>query len=677
MVLSVTVAGFAGTAALYWLFPRERVRALAAERAEKALKRKVVIGGIDYSIRGIYLNDVTVHDGPTEKDGVLAKAEQSRISMSLNALLRLRFDLNYISLEGFRLNIAWKDGVSNLGRLLEDIAREKTSTKTKIKYINLAGARVSLVNPPDDLKPLAGTYGISGTADITDPKNIEVSDCVIHLPEKRGTLRTGTIHIEAGDGGAFTVKSDVKLDDCSLLWVYGWKSGGPLPFRSFDGTVKDLVVTPGEVTGHARGASQLPGGRLLTVDGFCKVTIPTRHTLVYNASGETGKSTAQLKTLSILKSGDIDRLVLPKLNVDFTDIRDLLPFLPNSLYGTAAGSLSLENGVVNAELKITGASLGHRKKIVSDINDTFRVVNNTFQKENIGVTVLDTPFRISVATTGKNFSSMVVNAEAREMTIDTGKDTDAGLDFSNVTIPVAVTGRVNLQKLDIDRYRFSQAFVAFSTRRKQVSINRVSARFMGGDIEGRGQIDFSRNAMDIETSFSFERVRVQNIAELSEKFKNRFFGTAKGRADLGLRASKGEETLKSMKGRLEFTITSGKLVDTGIQNGLGAVLSDMRYKLKDLEFDSIYGNFNILGSNYYVNLFQFEAPDIRLKLDGYFNRDLEGDMKMELEFNKNFIQDLPNPALLRLNTYKHGSWYTIPFRIKGNITQSGNITRLK
>ncbi len=677
-ILSVAAAGFIGTAVLYRIFPGERVRSMAAERAEKALKRKVRIGGIEYGLRGIHFTDVIVYDGPTEKDGVLARANRGRVSISLNALLRLRFDLNYITLEGFKLNIFWKDGVSNVGRLIHDMATDEApAPRTKIKYISLAEAELGLVNPPGVLKPLAGTYGIRGTADITDLKNISITDLNIRLPEKRGLLKSDSVRIERGEGGGFALRANVKLESCSLLWVYGWKDGAPLPFRSFDGAVKDLAVTQQEVTGHARGTGQLPGGRALSVDGFCKVTIPTRHTLVYDTSGEMGKSKVSLKALSIQQSGEIDRMALSKLSVDFSDIRGLLPFLPEGLYGTATGEFSLEKGVVNAELAISGASLGHEKKILSGIDGIFRIVNNSFQKENIDIRVLDTPFRVSVATTGRSFSSFTVNAEASEMVIDPDKSAASGLDFSNITIPVTVTGRAAIQKLDIGSYGFTQAFAAFTTSRKQVNLNRVAARFMGGSLEGRGTIDFSRNAMDIETSFSFEKVRIQNIAELSEKFKNRAFGTAKGRAELGLRASKGEEALKSMKGRLEFTVSDGKLVDTGIQNGLGAVLSDMRYKLKDLEFSSIYGNFNIAGGNYYVNLFQFEAPDIRLKLDGYFNRDLDGDMKVQLEFNKNFIQDLPNPALLRLNAYKQGPWYSIPFKIQGNITRSENITRLK
>jgi hypothetical protein len=45
------------------------------------------------------------------------------------------------------------------------------------------------------------------------------------------------------------------------------------------------------------------------------------------------------------------------------------------------------------------------------------------------------------------------------------------------------------------------------------------------------------------------------------------------------------------------------------------------------------------------------------------------DSKMTLEFNNNFIQDIPNPALIQLNQYKKGRWYTQHFSVKGNISE--------
>ena len=45
--------------------------------------------------------------------------------------------------------------------------------------------------------------------------------------------------------------------------------------------------------------------------------------------------------------------------------------------------------------------------------------------------------------------------------------------------------------------------------------------------------------------------------------------------------------------------------------------------------------------------------------------------QIRLEFNSNFIQDIPNPAvaLIQINGYKKGKWYTIPRQVKGNIPE--------
>jgi hypothetical protein len=183
---------------------------------------------------------------------------------------------------------------------------------------------------------------------------------------------------------------------------------------------------------------------------------------------------------------------------------------------------------------------------------------------------------------------------------------------------------------------------------------------------GKGSIDYSRNYPYLELSSSFSDIKMQNIANLSDKFKNRFFGIAAGNAEIGIKLDKDEDITKSLKGKIEFNVVKGKLVDTGIQNGLGIWLSGLKDKLKDLEFNKIY-----------INSFLFDGSDIRLKLDGFLTKKLEGDIKINLEFNGDFIQDLPNPALIQLSKYKKGDWYHIPFHAKGDdITSGKNIKQV-
>jgi hypothetical protein len=73
----------------------------------------------------------------------------------------------------------------------------------------------------------------------------------------------------------------------------------------------------------------------------------------------------------------------------------------------------------------------------------------------------------------------------------------------------------------------------------------------------------------------------------------------------------------------------------------------------------------------------FNAPDVRLRVDGQLTRELEGDVRIDLEFTRTFIQDLPNPVFLQLSKYKKDRWYVIPFRSRGkDITDSKNLKRL-
>ncbi len=662
------------TMAVYYLFPIEKIKSIVARQAEASLARKVAIGNIRYGIRGIHLSNVTVFDGLTDKDPLFAKIAECRLGIHFRSLLSLQMDFDFIDMERLSLDISFKNGISNIERFIDDY--NKIPTSTKINMVHLSGAQLTLKNPPESLKPLSGTYRISSTIDISGKNTITASDTTIHLPENRGVIKTDTITVSAKEG-SFLLTSNLTLEKCSLLWVYGWKTGAPLPFRTFDGTISDLNITRNEVKGKVKGRSLLPGGKTIAVDGFCTVTFATKHTLITSTEASMGNSSVQVKLLSIPSSGNIDRLVVQKASANLEDIQPLVSILPASMRGNVSGSFSFVSGVVNADVKISGGAIGADGKIARNINETIQIVNNTFRKENIPVVLFDTPFVLSVATKGNTFNSFIVNARAKEMTIDEEFSKSGGIDTPITEIPVDISGNISIDKLFFEKYAFTGLKANFGTSRKQLSFNTFTAKCFGGEISGKGVIDFSKKAVDVEAAITFEKIKVQQIAESNEKIKNRFFGTAHGKSEFSFRAGKEGESMKTMKGKLEFTIANGKLVDTGLQNGLGAALSEMKYKLKDLEFSRISGNFSILGNNYYVNQFEFIAPDVRLKLEGYFDKELDGDMKLNLEFNKNFIQDVPNPALLQLNKYKQGAWYIIPFAMKGNITKSENYRRLK
>ena len=156
---------------------------------------------------------------------------------------------------------------------------------------------------------------------------------------------------------------------------------------------------------------------------------------------------------------------------------------------------------------------------------------------------------------------------------------------------------------------------------------------------------------------------------------NRMFGTASGEANINF--SYGQSIFKSLKGNTEIVIDKGKFVDTGIQDGLGLWLSELKYKLKNLEFNKIYGNISLNNDTAIINSFIFNSDDIRLKMTGAINTSLvTPHMGISLEFHRRFLHDIPTPAArLGLDKYLNGNWYIIPFTAQGDISVGKNIKR--
>ena len=670
------LASAAGITLFVYFFPRERLLSLITTHAEDFLKRKVSIREVDYGLRGILLREVILYDGKTSKDEVLARALEGRVNFSISSLFRNKFDINYITIKNLDLTIEYKNGESNIARLINDI-HQQDSSDTNLSYITLDKARIHLKNPKESLRPLTGSYLISAVINLSRKDMLEITDCAIVLPSKRGTIRSDTILIKGLDKN-FILTSDLDLDACALPWVYTWGDDLSLPFQNFNGSVSGLTITRSAVKGKARGTSLLTNSQLLSVNGNCTVTIPEKHVFITSVEGSMNDSSTFLNDLRIIPGRGIIKLSLKNISVNLRDIDGLLPFMPREAFGFAAGWYNYENGRHSGELKIKDGGLGSSGKLISKINDTIIIRNNTLQKENISMSILENPASVSIATLDGNFRRFVVNIASKKFTLPSGDNKKSGFTMAGVDVTQFISGRVTVEKLTVDDITLQESFIQYHLTGKQLTLDRFNMKLFGGNVKGTGVVDFYRNSFGVDLSLGFDRMKVQNIANLSKKMNNRFFGTATGSAEASFRVIGGADITKSLKGKMEFTIHNGKVANTGIQNGLGIWLSELKYKLKDLEFNTVHGNFNIIGNNYYINSFSFTAPDIRLNLAGYLNKSLEGDIKMDLEFTKNFILDLPNPAFLQLNKYRQGGWYSIPFHLKGNdITESKNIRRLK
>ena len=177
----------------------------------------------------------------------------------------------------------------------------------------------------------------------------------------------------------------------------------------------------------------------------------------------------------------------------------------------------------------------------------------------------------------------------------------------------------------------------------------------------------------MDYSLNFKNIKIQDFPFQNQELKSRFFGFADGNATLAILPGKNPED--TIKGKVVFNISKGKVVNTGVQNGLILFLAELRYKLRDLEFNKIYGNIDLDTGKYNINSFIFNSEDIRLSINGVLDSNLHADnMQMKLEFNNHFIKDIPRPAVAVLNRYQSGRWYIMPFVIKGDITNSKNIS---
>ncbi|MGV7928443.1 MAG: AsmA-like C-terminal region-containing protein [Spirochaetota bacterium] len=683
IVFVILLLAFSGGVVLvYNYFPKDSVLAILSAQAEKELKRAIVIETLDYSLRGIVLHRLKLHNGAKDCPGVLASADDAIVRFSfLKLIFKREFDINFVNIIGLNLSLCYRDGTSNLENLINDLTSdEDSSVAARLDTIRLSRARISLQNPPAYLKPLEGEYQLDGIIDFTGEKSLTFSDATITLPEKRGRLHPDLrISVLEND---FEIAGNVSLERCALAWVYRWGTDLSLPYQDFSGKVSNLKITRKAVEGSPKGTSMLPGNRPLMVSGFCRVNIAGERVFISNTQGSVLSSSFLIEDFLFDFDGNLKKFSIKNIDARIDDVRPILSFLPDELNGRARGSLALGESGYGGVLQVD-ASYGTGEPMVKNAQTTVTIRDNRIGRTPVRALLFNQPFDITLSSTDGAFRKFQVDATGAAFTLprSTGKiiaTKTPGAGKTRMDIPFEVSGTVSMGALIVDRFSFGRTTGTYSLSRNLLSFGPVQTEFMGGEIRASGTVDLGPPHTPVECSIRFDRLRVQNLSRMSERFKDRIFGLANGNAELNFSLAENVELHRSLHGKMEFTIDRGKLVDTGIQNGLGVLLSDLKYKLKDLEFSKIYGNFAIAGHEYQINSFLFSAPEIRLKLDGHVNTELEGNLKIDLEFTRQFIQDLPNPVLLQLSKYKRDRWYVIPFQSRGkDVSDSKNITRLQ
>ncbi len=653
------------------LYPAENILKLVTTNAEKALGRKVTIKDIGYSLGGISLDGLVIYESD-EKSPVLASVESADIRFSFLSLLRSEFDADAISLKKPVCNISFNSaGESNLESLISSLSRNKGSgMSAKISRISLTDATLTLANPPPVLAPLAGTYQLD--ADVYLRKKIEIRDCTVRLPENRGVLRPEVdIEILKGD---FKITGAVNLENASLLWVYRWGDNVTLPYNIINGSVTNLIITKNYVKGNANATSTLLNSPLLLhADGFCHVDIAGRTVLIAKTQGAINKSAFFVENLHFTFAGNLITFSINKIAASITDTMPLLKFMPKKLYGYAEGSLGYGGGVYNGTLAISNAGYDPATKIISGLSTTITVTNNTFQKTAIPFNCYGNPCTLSIASTDRSLKRLYVNLAADTISIDSLSDKFSKSE-ALVSLPMEILGTIGIARVQYGPYQMGNVQLHYNLSGSTLAIKGFQFFFSDGKISGNGSINLAQVHPQASLQLQINNLVVQKAIASNDKFRNRFFGIAGGKSTIDFELS--SNIFKTARGNAEITIDKGKLVDTGIQNGLGLLLAELKYKLRDLEFNKIYGNVDIRGTNYLINSFIFNSNNVRLKITGAFDQKLvAAPLNIQLEFTRDFIQDLPGALTLTLGRYIRGDWYIIPFIMNGDMTNSQNVRR--
>lgn len=702
VILSVITA--AAVSLIFYFYPKDSVLAMIKNGAEKALKRQVAIESIEYSIRGVLLNNVTVFE--TLPDGTkseLVRSEEVVINFSMLSILKKDIKIDSIYCRKFRL--VWEftqDGTSsNLKRLFSDMARNSgdggEKKKVKISKILLSQCSFVLVTPPLKFKPLEGEYIIDCTINIKDNNKLVLSDSRIILPDKRGEIYP---EVDITTTGGFMISGSTKGVNFNVPWTYGFaKKKIDLPFQIVNCNIDNLEITKTAVKGHVKGTTTLKGtSKVLNADGWCTVDIPSKMVYLGDINGKLNKSSARLNSMhiSVATGGGIKKFSASDLSVDIDDASSFSKLVPAGLYGTARGNLSYDGHTFSGRIELANTGYTGNAEIVSDINTVIDINSGSIKKESIHCNIFGNSSTVSVATTDNSFKSFYIIIKSDRIEADkikfrkskvqtdaSGSDEASGSSGSStgggqgINIKFNIAGKVQVRELVYENYIVKNIDSEFRASGSSIKIPGLTADIFSGKLYASGKIDISGSVPDTQIQVKYNKIKVQDIAFNNENMKDRFFGFADGTANLNFKVK--EDMLSTVKGNTIFTITQGKVVNTGIQNGLIVFVAELRYKLKDLEFQKIYGNIGINGNQFTINSFIFNAEDVRLLMDGMINSDLIAkNLSIKLEFNDHFIKDIPKPAAAMLKKeFGSGNWYIIPFHANGDITDSKNIILIK
>jgi hypothetical protein len=677
-----------GAVALFYFFPKDKLLTMITAEGESFLKRKVLIRDISYNLRGVTLTDCSLLKSVNPADSALVSADSIALRISLTELINNKIKIRSIVIKGLNLNLVNEKEKWNLEDPINEIAESKSEgseskTKTEIDYIQLENAHISVKNPPEAIKPLAGDYEFNGTLRFPD-NTLSIKDFSLRLPEARGFIESNEMIISPL-GKDFKIKGTAKLTEASLGWIYKWKNIDFLPYSHATGIATELFISAKEVSGHFDGNGFIKGRPPIRTSGSFHVNNETSAFKLIDLSAQTGKTTAKVKYVNVPPKSD-PSFSVSSIDGNLEELMPLIPYAPNGISGKVTGSLSIEGKSITCDISLKNGRFGEKSEIIGIPSADLSMKGNILKIENLPVLLYGQKASVSIAAPESIFKEIIANVKCNELDLnkafpvsdsqESSKSVQSKTEPPSSEIPLRLRGSIEAQKIIYNGYIFTKVFAVYDAAKWGVQIPRFSSQFLDATITGSSSLDFSRKSPGCDFRFTINDLKVQRLAEIKKDLEKRIFGIGQARGSFRFNpfTEKPEETLQ---GRIEFQITNGKVANTGIQDELGVFLESLKYKLKDLEFNRINGTINLAGKSMQFNPLVFNSPDIRLMAEGNV---LQGDIldsKMTLEFNNTFIQDLPNPALLALNKYKKGKWFTVNFTAKGKFSEGKYDVKIK
>ncbi|MFW6366102.1 MAG: AsmA family protein [Spirochaetota bacterium] len=394
------------------LFPKSKIESIINVRAENLLQRRIDIGSISYSFRGVKLNDVRIME--PDNDNSFVSAKSIEVIFALAPILNRRLELQDLYIDNLTLFLDYRDGEYNLDRMVRSIQQsvqtgDSEGFEATIPRFHLNEALINVNNTAEDLAPLRGEYGISADIVYNENATVNIDNLSVRMPTTRGTV-TGDLLLTLSDS-SFEITGEADIEEVDIRWTYPFNEGEPadLPYYLINGHVNDLKITPEYTEGTVRDTTcTLINGVFVKVDsGYCRVIYEPNTLILKDVDGSANRSTFILRDLNILFDTHVD-FDAQLHDVNIIDVQSMIPPIEDMpLGGNIKGTLSYDGTLYNGTVELTDAAYN---PYISSVTGRITIQNNTFSKEDLHVKILGENATISAASLSRSFDNFAFNA---------------------------------------------------------------------------------------------------------------------------------------------------------------------------------------------------------------------------------------------------------------------------